>query len=175
MNEITSWNDKVQELEDKLNKMKREMVEPFTELLVKLIKEELFDKYQVEKVFWVQYTPYFNDGDSCEFSVREKACIIIGDEDACDYEGSNMYYTSMEDLQKDLNHPTYGWYRSNAKDALEVSKLEPNYFELVETWRKITRVMDKISDDIYLFAFGDHARVTITRDGKIEIDEYGHD
>ena len=50
MNEIASWNDRVQDLEDKLNKMKREMVEPFTELLVKLIKEELFDKYQVEKV-----------------------------------------------------------------------------------------------------------------------------
>ena len=32
----------------------------------------LFNQYpEVESVSWTQYTPYFNDGDSCTFSVRE--------------------------------------------------------------------------------------------------------
>ena len=31
----------------------------------------IFEEYpQIESISWTQYTPYFNDGDSCEFSVN---------------------------------------------------------------------------------------------------------
>lgn len=33
--------------------------------------KELFEKHEtLESVTWAQYTPYFNDGDSCMFSVH---------------------------------------------------------------------------------------------------------
>lgn len=46
---------------------------------------------EVESVFWTQYTPYFNDGDACEFGVHDKCYILVGDEDVDDYEGSIVY------------------------------------------------------------------------------------
>jgi hypothetical protein len=40
-------------------------------LFLSTLKEEVFDKYStVESVGWPQYTPYFNDGDPCHFSVH---------------------------------------------------------------------------------------------------------
>lgn len=176
MEEIGSWNEKVQELDHKLNKMKREMAEPFTELLIKVLKEEIFDKYQVENVFWTQYTPYFNDGEACEFTVHDMYCIIIGDEEPCEYEGSELYIKSADQLKEySSSGGADSWTREIAKTTMKLIELEPNYFELVETWNRVTRSLGNIDDDIYLLAFGDHARVTITRDGKIEVDDYDHE
>jgi hypothetical protein len=53
---------------------------------------------EVEAVQWTQYTPYFNDGETCEFSVHEKYFILVGDEDPDDYEGSVTY--NEKDLAK---------------------------------------------------------------------------
>jgi hypothetical protein len=41
----------------------------------------IFDKYpQLESVEWTQYTPYFNDGDTCEFGVHEPRIFFDGEE-----------------------------------------------------------------------------------------------
>ena len=40
--------------------------------MFKEITKEFFDKNPgITGVVWTQYTPYFNDGDTCEFSVGE--------------------------------------------------------------------------------------------------------
>ena len=41
--------------------------------------------------------------------------------------------------------------------------------------KDIVENLQAIDEDIYKFAFGDHVKVTIHRDGKVEIDEYSHD
>lgn len=46
---------------------------------------------EVESVFWTQFTPYFNDGEACEFSVHELHFTLVGDEECDDYEGSYLY------------------------------------------------------------------------------------
>ena len=41
------------------------------EAAVKDAFKDLFDKYpEVTSVVWTQYTPYFNDGDACTFTVN---------------------------------------------------------------------------------------------------------
>lgn len=38
-----------------------------------------FEKFpKLEAVKWTQYTPYFNDGDTCEFGVNDHECKFVG-------------------------------------------------------------------------------------------------
>ncbi len=62
--------EKVVELKDKILKLKDE-----AKVLMKKAFEEgcvsIFEKYPSVKSFgWIQYTPYFNDGDECNFGVH---------------------------------------------------------------------------------------------------------
>jgi len=42
----------------------------------------LFEEYpEVNEISWQQYTPYFNDGDSCEFGVRNDDIYINGEDE----------------------------------------------------------------------------------------------
>ena len=65
---------------DVLNKIKEELAvihEKRAQLVEELrpefpkILSSIFEKSKViESISWTQYTPYFNDGDSCEFRVN---------------------------------------------------------------------------------------------------------
>lgn len=49
---------------------------------------------EIESVYWTQYTPYFNDGDSCEFSVHESHFNLVDDTLTDSFEGSYLYTES---------------------------------------------------------------------------------
>lgn len=79
-------------LQDQINELNSQMREK-SKLLMKEAFREFLGKYNevVENVYWTQYTPYFNDGEACEFSVHDAFILLKDDEDACDYEGSSLY------------------------------------------------------------------------------------
>ena len=55
----------------KLEETKLKLREEF-KLIFKDETKELFERYDwLKEIAWSQYTPYFNDGDSCEFGVNE--------------------------------------------------------------------------------------------------------
>jgi hypothetical protein len=77
-------------LKSRMNALKEEMQEN-SKVLMKEAFREFFEKYDVvDNIFWTQYTPYFNDGESCEFSVGDAYLVLKDDEDACEYEGSSL-------------------------------------------------------------------------------------
>jgi hypothetical protein len=91
-------------LQDQINALNAQMREKSKELMKEAFREFL-DKYGevVESVFWTQYTPYFNDGEACEFSVHDTFILLKDDEDACEYEGSSLYdEESIGDLKEDI-------------------------------------------------------------------------
>ena len=54
----------------------------------------LYEKYpDLKSIHWTQYTPYFNDGDECEFGVHEICFTYGADETEEDLEpyDSNIY------------------------------------------------------------------------------------
>lgn len=64
------------------------------------ILKPLFEKYpSVEKVRWNQYTPYFNDGDTCEFSAHIDSLAINDDEM---YDGSDENADAADDFSTAL-------------------------------------------------------------------------
>lgn len=53
-----------------------------SEGLIEAVAKQFLDKCpEVTGIHWTQYTPYFNDGDTCEFSVKEYFFHILDDED----------------------------------------------------------------------------------------------
>lgn len=154
----------------------------------------LLDDPNVHSFGWRQYTPYFNDGDTCEFRVREPWLRTVDDVDRDDL--------SDCDFEIDSSHPTLGDHDEVRRETTEEEKQAyrdrfkgsgwEGYRSYVpmHTWDHVPRTpkypetlarAEKLSDiQLYEFeyamkqAFGDHARVTVTRDG-ITIDEYDHD
>ena len=114
---------------------------------------EFFEKFlNVAALRWSQYTPYFNDGDSCTFSVNEPRLRFIetpDDDESGDYEDG---YLSTWDLHD-----------------------KPEHKELLAAFEEFGSVIQSDSMEAVLLAmFGDHVEVTATRD-KIEADSYSHD
>src|SRR4051812_44393113 len=97
--------------------------------------KRLFEKHpKLENFNWRQYTPYFNDGDPCEFSVHR-------DELDFEYDGKEF-----ESVSEDGSH--YGDDASTPEFCAAVKDV----FELV-------RAFDE--DDLEQM-FGDHVEVFVT-------------
>jgi len=103
----------------------------------------------VDGIVWTQYTPYFNDGDTCTFSVGEaylfSASVAAEDEE------------SVEDYMHEHAISSYG-----------KSPLDGAYKEFQAVWKQIPEA-------IFLAVFGDHSKVTLNRNGTSEVEEYEHD
>jgi hypothetical protein len=88
-----------------------------------------FEKYGhiVEQIFWTQYTPWFNDGETCEFSVGEPHLVLVADENEDKYEYGSAFHTDIEGYEASLAV----WAEFNADPEAYKTKLEvsnPNYF-----------------------------------------------
>lgn len=96
--DFKALEENFKQLNAQMEAARKEMQEKSTGF-VELACKQFFDACpEVEAVTWTQYTPYFNDGETCEFSVNEKYFILVGDEDPDDYEGSITY--TQKDLTK---------------------------------------------------------------------------
>lgn len=132
------------------------------------ILQALLDDEGVIEFGWRQYTPYFNDGDPCEFSTYGAWVRTAADADVDD----------QCELEVDYSHRSIGkrpktWNRDTKSydyDAYEGPD-EARY----DRCHALNRAIDGGEFlDVLLEAFGDHARVTVRRDG-IQVDFYSHD
>ena|SRR5690242_20398427 len=110
----------------------------------------LFEKYPgVKNVYWTQYTPYFNDGDTCEFSANVSYAELNHDAD-CDDDEEDEEGVTSERKKEEIEVP------ENAEDEFQ-------------------EVLISIDESFYKDLFGDHVEVTVNRDGTIETEEYEHE
>lgn len=101
---------------------------------------------ELEKLRWTQYTPYFNDGDTCYFGFHGLQYKLKEDEESGDY-GDGFEYAS-----------SYG-------DSTQIEKA------VAELSSRLNKLKDALE-----IAFGDHAEVTIDIATKeITVEEYEHD
>ena len=143
---------------------------------------------------WTQYTPYFNDGDPCEFSMGELS--IIGKQDLRDaleeegidpdgeldewevreiysnndwnYEGSKSFSTYRGKVAKTITE-----YTDDYRNSKEVPN--PDYDDrYAEARQACEAVYNALDNDTARELFGDHVQVVITA-GGVEVDEYEHD
>lgn len=120
--------------------------------------DAVFAHREVESIKWQQYTPYFNDGEECIFSVHDVGVKITGvAEDAGGYGDGYLGVYDVNPKYRgcpwdDGSLPEGAWGVYPALEALGS-----------EDWENIAREN-----------FGDHAEVIATREG-FSVEYYEHD
>lgn len=142
-------NLRLKQLKEKREAYKEELAAEANKIVCEVF-DAFFEKAgeKVEAVRWTQYTPYFNDGDTCTFNVYD-ACFKFkeGDEEAGE-DGDGFVDAYGDDFEK---------LAKGVKTV--INELQAFLGE---------------NEDLLEAAFGDHALITATKDG-IENDEYDHD
>ena len=116
-----------------------------------LLQEFMKDHPEVKGIKWAQYTPYFNDGDPCTFSVSAFGFFFEGDDlDGSHYDGE-LPWRGYE-----------GWDKAN------VCSLETH-----DACVALAKELGNM-EDVLETLFGDHVSVSVTPDG-VSVDEYDHD
>jgi hypothetical protein len=125
MNEIIkSFTEYRQSVQEKLKK-------EFKAVITKLFEENS----ELKAIVWEQYTPYFNDGNTCYFALTE------------------VVFTNA--TGDDLDLISYGGYDGENEDVCVFSE----YREVERL------MVSSGMEDVMLAMFGDHVRVVATREG----------
>lgn len=144
---------------EKQAQIRKEMQEHGKTALKDAFKVFFDENPTCEAIRWRQYTPYFNDGEACTFSIREAYVRMRGadeDDDSGDYDDGFDNYSSY--------YAEKGRYNNLSQ-------------EQIEAWKKAGNDADELvgcDKDLFQMTFGDHVKVTATREG-FEVEEYDHD
>lgn len=152
----------------------------------KISLSEFFDNYpEVKGFFWTQYTPYFADGDPCEFRVGEICYMAASEPDLDDaswedtdyhYEGSSVFSKPSEYAYNSVKNDGVGsYYYDRVKEyETKVAELGPRFVEVSSALNQFLSDLSGLPDELFLDMFGDHVKVIVTRN-EIRVDEYDHD
>jgi hypothetical protein len=139
----------------------------FQETAQALFKEttkQFFDNNPgVTAILWTQYTPYFNDGDTCVFNVND------------------VYFTNANSEQMD-DVSSWGEYEGEEETVWSETAWGFNYHEdkhfegiNIEEANQFSKLVGSSDmEDVMKEMFGDHARVIATREG-FDVQEYDHE
>lgn len=112
----------------------------------KELAADFFEKFpKVNSFAWTQYTPYWNDGEQCQFGVNNDSYSIF-------LNGGNADYDEDYEEGQELDDAT----DSKASEA-------------------VSKFLQQFDDEILQDLYGDHCKVTVNRDGTAETEEYEHD
>lgn len=156
----------LKEKKAEIKKMKDDVIKASNSVFTEMCAE-FFENYpRLEKFGWTQYTPYFNDGDTCEFSANIDYGISINDSE----------YAEDEDWYSERNIKSHGTFNRVTREYEgRIDEPNPKFDkELVEITKDIKEFLKHFDNDFYKSQFGDHARVVVSRSG-VNVDEYDHD
>lgn len=161
----------IQEEFDKLVEEQQELTKRFqakAQELFKATTKEFFEKNPaVTAIVWTQYTPYFNDGDTCEFSVGDVYFTNANDEQLEDITSYGEYEGEDEEVWSESSWGfKYTMERHPEKDFSGIDLALADKFSALVQSSEMESVMEAM--------FGDHVRVTATRDG-FDVRDHDHD
>lgn len=149
--------------------------------------QELFARIpEIEEFSWTQYTPYFNDGDECVFSVDTDARRVKFTGGACIrpdeiYIRTNKWDSTtrtsidlpISEVQKQIEN--YELEDCDTDETIKLVDLPASYDRIREISRDISNFLSSYSDSYMKSTFGDHTQVTLNRNTGTSTDEYSHD
>jgi hypothetical protein len=130
------------------------------------LQEFMKEHPEIKALGWTQYTPYFNDGEACVFSMHE------------------LYFTTKDLSEDQLS--SGGWFEEDEEEGWVSAYSKPG-----SKWIRDNLVKQKISEELYAkvhnfynilqgleselqTVLGDHVKVIITERG-VETHEFEHD
>lgn len=146
---------KMEELRALMAEKQKEIEELGKQAFKDIVKVFFQSNPEVQAVVWNQYTPYFNDGDTCEFMVCDPVFVTKG------FDKNDLLSSSWEyETGEKENSPVIGitaYHKNSYKDS----------------YRSLSKFIAE-NQDVMEKCFGDHASVYVTPD-EIIIEEYEHD
>lgn len=163
--DATAIKEAQNEIKTKMEAMRDEL-KVLGEKLFREGSQDIFDGFPGLTSFsWTQYTPYFNDGDECVFGVNHYSVAL-------------RYGQSEEEAEEEENEGTFDSYSAKYADpSVELPSYLSQYKDkrwLFEAGGLTESLIAGVDDDTMKALFGDHVRVTVTRQG-VETEYYEHD
>ena len=152
----------------KRNKINKELQKEGETVLKKEFNEFFkAHKRTIKQVLWTQYTPYFNDGDTCEFNFNGLQ-VIFQDDDL----------NSRLDVEEEYGYEvgSHEWHLRPDSTKNEETKAKLRSSEVVSAFKTLTELdgimhqMEAVLQD----TFGDHVHVKVSPE-SIDVEEYQHD
>lgn len=153
---------------DGIKELKKQFQLSAQESLKKITKEVFDASPELGAIIWTQYSPYFNDGDECVFSVNGPAFTnAIGDQldDICgayEYEGEDESVWFADGLYDFKN-----WSQYHTEHAYPDVNIE-----LITLFSEF--INEREMRDVMRDMFGEHVKVVATREG-FDVSEYDHE
>lgn len=167
------------ELQNKFEQLineQKELQKKFQETAQPLFKEtmkEFWDKNPgISAVVWTQYTPYFNDGETCEFGVNDPVFTNAPTDELYnvnpygEYEGEEENVWAMESYVLTSDREYYAEERKKALSSGGVNVASCSLLSKMICSSELENVMESM--------FGNHVKVIATRDG-FDIEDFDHD
>lgn len=138
---------------DELKASKEQYLKTIKESGQEMLKKEFQDFFTanptIEAVGWTQYTPYFNDGDACVFSIHCVYARVKGQ-------------SEIPLADTNMSEETEGWTSSYGLEG-----------DAKEAVKKLEAKMESCQD-VFEIIFGDGVEVIATSE-KFIINDYAHD
>lgn len=186
--DVANIAEQMQKVTEEFERIRVTMTSRYQQVFYDVVKQ-LFSKHQCLKVIqWSQYTPYFNDGDECVFTVNE-IFYTVKEPSGSDHETwysesdewigavpSDYMFENAEKYRKNLNDSPWGDYTVKIVDAYREACKEFGEENLVALGKDMTAFTRMVYDNqTFMRAMlGDHKLVTITKDG-IDVSDYEHE
>jgi hypothetical protein len=141
------------------------------------LMQDLLDDPTITWFGWTQYTPYFNDGEPCIFSIHGGLAVGIGESVTDDHDISDD--DEYDDISEGVEYNSYlgkrlGRYDDNPGNhpiGTYTGPDEARYDRCLVLERALN---SSAFDDVLLEHFGDHCSVLVTKT-SIRVSEYSHD
>lgn len=160
-----------------IQKQKEQLTEELRKDFAPMLKP-LLDKLpdSVESIGWIQYTPYFNDGDECEFGVHTDLDwgLKINRQDLSDED--EIINIDIYSAEKFIKHDgSYEEWIGKYPEYTIDTENNQDQIEIIKALSEVSGIISSIPEEILKDLFGDHMEVIVYRNGTIETEEFEHD
>jgi hypothetical protein len=154
---------------DQIAAARKQMKATAKEVIKEATAEVFVKNPELVSFGWTQYTPYWNDGDVCEFSANTEYPSVI-----------------FKAGDKLIKGGDYSIVQIETVDDVEGIEFSIDGGHESEEYKALNKISEKLSKAVYAAlkgfddedmenAFGDHVQVTVNRNGKIATEEYEHE
>lgn len=158
----TPTQKKFKELKKQIEDAKKTAQESAKTLFTEMSADLFAKNPDLVSFSWSQYTPYWNDGDTCEFSanIDYPTVTFKADDGKIVRDDDNMAEACFVDEDGEL-------------EAVEDST--PYEKQSGVLTKQVVEFLSEFEEEDLEIMFGDHIEITVPRKGKGEIEGYEHD
>ena len=156
---MATLQDKFDELVEKQRALQKEFQTTAQALFKETTKEFFEQNPLVNSIVWTQYTPYFNDGDTCEFSVGSATYTNAID-------GDSIRWGEYDGDEENI------WVYGDDCYGEPVPVPEEMNTELCDSFDRMLQSSEM--EAVMKAMFDDHVKVIATRDG-FDVQDFDHD